>query len=78
MTVARYETLDTHSRSRPWRCSVAVPYSHKAHAPTIDRHITHAGDEVAGDRGMFFMGALCLLQAATQVLCLACCQQRPQ
>ncbi len=65
MTVARYETLDTHSRSRPWRCSVAVPYSHKAHAPTIDRHITHADDKIARDRGVFFVGTLYSLQATS-------------
>ncbi len=69
MTVAQFETLETHSRSRPWRCTVAVPYSHKAHAPAIDRHITHADDKVARDRGLFFMGTLHSLQAAARLLC---------
>ncbi len=57
MTIAHFETPEQQGALRPWRCTIAVPYLHKAVAPLTGRHAGHDESSLLPrDKGVFFMG----------------------
>lgn len=56
MSIGNFETNEHEGRPRPWRCTISVPYVHKASAHTNERHTANAKEIIVRDKGVFFMG----------------------
>ncbi len=57
MTVAHFGTAEHQGGLRPWRCTISVPYLHKAVAPSAGGHAANERNSPLRDKGIFFMGA---------------------
>ena len=56
MSFGSFETTENAGNVRPFRCTVAVPYAHKASARVNERHALLPQERVTRDMGVFFMG----------------------
>ena len=61
MSVGHFESYEQEAYTRPWRCTLSVPYVHKASAHTNEHYVRDAKHRVLRDKGTFFMGAAALL-----------------
>ena len=56
MSFGSFETTENEGNRRPFRCTVAVPYAHKASARVNERHALLPQETAKRDKGVFFMG----------------------